>query len=238
LSVHPLQPNTIIACDLRHEPVDWTDASPEEIRRRVFTRQVELGDEPRIPLIEIHLNRSPAIAPVGTIDDERAAALGIDISACSERAKVLRNAPGIIQKIRSVYADPPRRSYEDPELQIYSGDFFPDEDRDEFEFIRTSGPDELKSYQPRLYDARGPELLWRYIARNFPETLSEDEKQRWKSFCATRILTPEPENKIDFGRFQREVKNRFSRVDTPAKDKRVLKSLIDYADYIERTVLT
>jgi exodeoxyribonuclease-1 len=36
-------------------------------------------------------------------------------------------------------------------------------------------------------DERLPELLFRYRARNFPETLSDEENARWTLFCQQRL---------------------------------------------------
>jgi exodeoxyribonuclease-1 len=238
VSAHPRKTNVVIAYDLRRDPSDWLDLPVEEIRRRVFTSSAALAEGERIPFKGVHLNRSPAVAPLTTLSRERAHALKIDIDACLSNAERIRSRPEVLQRIRSVYDTPPPSRYEDPELQIYSGDFFPDEDREVFEYIRTASAQELKRNPPELYDTRGPELLRRYIARNFPESLSEAEQKRWKSFCAGRLLTPEPEGAIDFGSFRREVSNRLARVDTPAAHKRILKQLSVYADYLERTVLT
>jgi exodeoxyribonuclease-1 len=228
----------IITYDLRRDPTDWLDAPAEEIRRRVFTRSEELGAEERIPLKGVHINRVPAVAPRGTLTPERAAALEIDVDRCLANAALIRSRPEVLQKVYTAFEPAPQIRYSDPELQIYSGDFFPDEDREEFEVIRNATPQALKENPPPLYDPRGPELLRRYIARNFPESLSEQEYLRWKSFCAARLLTPEPEGAIDFGTFRRLVQNRLSRVDTPASHKPVLKALAEYADELERTVLS
>lgn len=238
VSAHPRQNNVVITYDLRRNPSDWLEEPVEEIRRRVFTRSEELADGERIPLKGVHINRSPAVAPLNTLSAERAAALNIDVERCSEHARRIRAKPEVLQKIYSVYDTSPPARYTDPELQIYSGDFFPDADREEFEVIRTASPETLRENPPTLYDPRGPELLRRYIARNFPESLSEPEYARWKSFCAGRLLTPEPDGAVDFGSFRRDVQNRLSRVDTPAAHKRILKELSEYADYLERTVLS
>ncbi len=237
LSVHPHRGNVVIAYDLRRDPSDWLDAEVTEIRRRVFSRKEDLENDERIPLKGIHLNRSPAVAPLKTLTAERAAALGIDVEHCLANAQRIASRADIVQKARAVFQEPPRRHYHDPELQIYSGDFFPDEDRSVFERIRTSSPEDLKNDPPELFDPRGPELLRRYLARNFPASLSPEEADRWKSFCAARILTPEPEGVIDFETFRRDVANRLSRVDTPAADKRILAQLWDHAEHLERTVL-
>jgi exodeoxyribonuclease-1 len=237
LSVSPANPNEIITYDLRVDPSDWLDADAETIRRRVFTRASELGAEGRIALKGIHLNRSPAVAPINTVDDTRLQALEIDLDACMRHAEMIKARPDLIQRIRTVYERRPGRSYRDPDLQIYSGDFFPDEDREEFEEIRTAHPEALKEDPPSLHDPRAPEMLWRYLARNHPEVLGEDESRKWKSFCASRILTPEPEGAIDIGTFLRDVENRLSRVDTPARDKVILKALLDYGRSLEREIL-
>jgi exodeoxyribonuclease-1 len=126
---------------------------------------------------------------------------------------------------------------QDVDLKIYSGDFFPDEDREEFEVLRTADAQELLSHPPRFYDSRGQEMLWRYIARNFPEALPETEKQKWRSFCASRLLTPEPQKALDIGTFMRDVRNRLGRMDTPAEDKVILKRLLEYGEELERVVL-
>ncbi len=238
LSVGPENPNEIICYDLRRDPSDWLDADVESIRRRVFTRSAELGPDERIPLKGIHINRSPAIAPLSTADQRRLEALEIDRDLCMKHAEMIRAKSGLIQRIRAVYANRPARSYRDPDLQIYSGDFFPDEDREEFEEIRTAHPEALKTDPPKLYDQRAPEMLWRYIARNFPETLTDEEQQKWRSFCASRILTPEPEAAIDIGTYLRDVDNRLARVDTPAADKVILKSLLEYGRELEKSVLS
>jgi exodeoxyribonuclease-1 len=40
-------------------------------------------------------------------------------------------------------------------------------------------------------DPRLPELLFRYRARNFPETLTGEERQRWYGFCQQRLSEPQ-----------------------------------------------
>ncbi|MDR1625292.1 MAG: exodeoxyribonuclease I [Spirochaetia bacterium] len=238
LSVDPHHSNRVIACDLREDPSDWVDLPAEEIRRRVFTSKEELGSEPRIPLKGVHLNRSPAIAPLATLEADRAKALHIDVEACLRHAEILRSRGGLIQKIRAVYAQPSQKTPLDVDLKIYSGDFFPDEDRLEFETLRKAPPEALLSSPPRFYDSRGPEMLWRYLARNFPDSLPEADRRKWRSFCASRLLTPEPPGSLDIGNYMREVRNRLGRVDTPAPHKVILKKLLEYGEYLEKTVLS
>ena len=80
-------------------------------------------------------------------------------------------------------------------------------------------------------------MVWRYLCRNYPETLPESEARKWRSFCATRLLTPEPDAAMDIGTYMRNVRTRLETIDTPAEDKRLLKNLLDYGTHLERTVL-
>ncbi|MNG30480.1 exonuclease I [compost metagenome] len=40
-------------------------------------------------------------------------------------------------------------------------------------------------------DERLPELLFRYRARNFPDTLNSEEQERWRIFCQKRLSDPQ-----------------------------------------------
>ena len=66
-----------------------------------------------------------------------------------------------------------------------------DRDRRLCEQVRTVEPAQLARQQWPFDDHRLPELLFRYRARNFPDTLSGEEQQRWKLFCQQRLSDPE-----------------------------------------------
>ncbi len=53
--------------------------------------------------------------------------------------------------------------------------------------IRITSPEQLAKSKFSFSDPRLPEMLFRYKARNYPETLSADEQFRWKEFCKNRL---------------------------------------------------
>jgi exodeoxyribonuclease-1 len=57
--------------------------------------------------------------------------------------------------------------------------------------LRQLKAQELTSARPAFDDARLPELLWRYRARNFPQTLSADERARWEAHRSARLFDGE-----------------------------------------------
>ncbi|HUX12176.1 MAG TPA: exodeoxyribonuclease I [Spirochaetia bacterium] len=239
LSVHPSRSNVIIVYDLRFDPSDWIDLEVAEIARRTFTKSSMLGAIERVHFKGIHLNRSPAIAPIKTLTAERAGRLGIDLEECLAHAKLLANRDGLVQKVRQVYSTTiePSAVPRDPELQLYTGGFFGDEDRETFEQIHHLEPMELIASAPRFLDSRGSELFRRYLARNFLDLLQAGEQSRWMSHCASRLLAPELDGVLDYGRFRRKVENLLARTDTQAHDKPILRDLLDYAVEIDRDVL-
>ena len=48
-------------------------------------------------------------------------------------------------------------------------------------------PVQLGGLADQFQDPRLPELLFRYRARNFPDTLNAEEQQRWTRFCQQRL---------------------------------------------------
>lgn len=237
LSVHPGRENVVITYDLRRDPDDWLKCDIEEIRRRVFTKADELDEGERIPFKSIHLNRCPAIAPLSTLSDERAGVLAIDLSRCLRNAEKLKTQKQILQKIREVYSLPTFIEFRDVDLQLYSGGFFIDADRLNFEHVRSQPPSSLIDSPPGFHDRRGSQLVWRYICRNFPDSLSAVNRERWRSHCATRLLTPEPPDVIGFGAYMERVKIMIAAIDTPAADKLLLKQLLDYGLSLEKSIL-
>jgi exodeoxyribonuclease-1 len=238
LSVHPEKSNEIIVFDLRHDPAPLWELSLEELYHRTFTRQSDLGDIPRIPLTGIQLNRVPNIAPLETLTPEAAARLNLDRTSALARAKELVQHPELATRIRQLYQRQDQwRQYSDPDLGIYSGGFFGDPDKFVFTTIHTSSPEELIHSPPSFVDPRGPEMLRRYVGRNFPQALRGEAAQQWRRFCARRLLAPEYDGARTFNDFRRRIAVLQSRPERTPQDIQVLKDLLDYAQWLEKHIM-
>jgi exodeoxyribonuclease I len=93
-------------------------------------------------------------------------------------------------------------------------------------------PQKLAAAQPAFQDGRLDDLLFRYRARNFPETLSADESQRWEEHRAARLF--------DGAGGARTIEQLFAEIDTLSEsvDERgeeILGELYDYAESIAPT---
>ncbi|WP_020614099.1 exodeoxyribonuclease I [Sediminispirochaeta bajacaliforniensis] len=236
---HPANQNAILCFDLRQDPEPLIERSVDELRRLIFAPSEELSlEESRIRLIPIHINRSPVLAPLSTLDPDTAKRLGLDVTLCGKRAAKLAEASLLTQKIMEVFRRDEAEIRRDPELEIYSGGFFSDADRQRMERFRELSPEAMLKRRGDFHDRRLPELAWRFVCRNHSEILDENERKKWKSFCAGRLLFP-PERLInDFAFFKRKVKELSGDTNLPAGDKKIIKKLAEWATIIEVDVLS
>ena len=127
-------------------------------------------------------------------------------------------------------ADFPKRS--DPDVMLYSGGFFGSSDKSTMAQVRNSSVEELRDQRFHFEDKRLDEMLFRYRARNFPETLSEEEVLLWQEFCYQRITDPEMEASITLEAYLERI-HELMEDESLADDKRkILESLLEYSDML------
>ena len=188
LAKHPQNPNGVIVYDLSCDPEPLLSLDEEEIHRRLFTATADLPEGvERIPLKTVHLNKAPVLVPMNTLTPEAIARWQLDMVAIESHRQQLTEAAGLGQKIASVHQRATFEPITDPDRMLYSGGFFSDEDRRRMESIRQQPPAALADWPLNFDDNRLPEMLFRYRARNWPETLSSDERERWDEYRHARL---------------------------------------------------
>ncbi|MBK5356278.1 exodeoxyribonuclease I [Pseudomonas sp. TH41] len=188
LAWHPRNRNALIVCDLHLDPQNLLDLDAEALRQRLYTRRDELveGELP-VPLKLIHINKCPVVAPLSVLRPVDQQRLELDMALYQARALRLSDAQKVWHdKVLAIYASEDFSSSQDPEQQLYDG-FIGDRDRRLCEQVRTADPVQLAQQQWPFDDERLPELLFRYRARNFPDTLNFEEQERWRIFCQQRL---------------------------------------------------
>ncbi|MCP1441275.1 exodeoxyribonuclease-1 [Pseudomonas sp. GGS8] len=192
LAWHPRNRNALIVCDLHLDPQGLLELDTETLRQRLYTRRDDLAEgELPVPLKLIHINKCPVVAPLSVLRPEDQQRLGLDMALYQERALRLSAAQQLWQdKVSGIYAREDFAASQDPEQQLYDS-FIGDRDRRLCEQVRAADPAQLAQEQWPFDDERLPELLFRYRARNFPDTLSLEEQERWRIFCQQRLSVPE-----------------------------------------------
>ncbi len=189
LAWHPVNRNAVIVYDLSADPEPLLSLDAEAIRERVFTAADALPEGiERIPLKLVHVNKASVVVPYPTLRAEDAERLGIDRARCEAHRRALEQGPPLSAKLQAVFEAPEWEPHHDPDLMIYSGGFFSDADRARMERLRALTPTQLALSPAAFDDARLPEMLFRYRARNYPETLNEPDQARWQQWRRTRLL--------------------------------------------------
>ncbi|WP_144732390.1 exodeoxyribonuclease I [Extensimonas perlucida] len=229
LASHPVNKNELIAWDLAHDPRELADLNAEAIRTRLFTRADALPEGvARLPIKTVHLNKSPmVVGKLKTLRPELAERWGIDLTQALAHAQHARALPDMSAIWPEVFARPAEPA-PDVEQDLYGG-FVGTADRRRLEQLRHLNGAQLAAAHPRFDDPRLPELVWRYRARNFPETLTPAEVQRWDAHRAARLLHG--------AGGARTVEQFFSAIDTlsetaDARGEEILGALYDWAEQI------
>lgn len=195
LALDPRNKNGVICYDLNFAPDDLLHLSAEDIAARLYTPQDELADgQQRIHLKTIHINKIPFVAPINILKNTNTERLGLDEAQCQRhlhqiKAYAAEHQQALIKKIQMVFNQPFDSKTDDVDCLIYDG-FFSYDERAVFNQIRAMKARDIPwedQDMAELKDDRGPELVRRYRARNFPESLSKKQQQQWHEHCRNRL---------------------------------------------------
>ncbi len=232
---HPINKNSVVVFDLRFDPTPLIELDVDEIYERLYTRSEDLpaGVE-RIPLKEIHINKAPVIAPLNVLNDEAAGRLAIDPQQCERHRQQLINAIDLIRtKLTRLYQKKPDwEPLIDPDHRLYDG-FLKAADKKESIRVRQSSAKELAEQSGYFEDERLTELLFRYRARNWPESLSANEHERWDEYRRERLIESKDERSITFTDYFEAIAQLRN---DPANDRAVLDALERYGQELQATL--
>ena len=194
---HPTNNNGVIVYDLSVDPEPMFSLSVEEIQKRIFTATADLPEsETRIPLKTVHINKCPVLAPLSVIRDEDKLRLSLNVDMCITNSQRIKSAVGLGEKLAAVFSgknyteqdgNDGERDQLDPDLRIYSGGFFSENDKKQMNKIRQMSSEQLAKTVFSFTDQRLPEMLFRYRSRNYPQTLTSVELQKWNTFCDDKL---------------------------------------------------
>jgi exodeoxyribonuclease-1 len=189
IAEHPDRAGTFIVADLAVDPRGWMQLEADDLAERLFTRRTDLPEDmERPPLKEVHSNKSPFLAPLSVLQGTNTARVALDPDACLRNLGLLRDCDGLRDRVQRAFASAARRwpEREDPECGLYAG--FPSAaDKHRGEAVRATPPAQLGSTPFNFDDPRYAELLFRYRARNWPDTLAHAERERWRAFVRSKL---------------------------------------------------
>ena len=189
LAPHPTNKNEIVVWDLREDPAELLTLNVTDLRTRMFSKADELPEGvTRLPIKTIHINKSPVvIANLKTLSADAAAKWGIDVEQCLRHGETAAQiAPKLAGMWPAVFERPAREGPTDVDEDLYGG-FLGNDDRRTLQRLSRMSAPQLAAARPAFTDARLDELLFRYRARNFPESLDDAQRAQWLAHCAHRL---------------------------------------------------
>ena len=189
LAGHPLNKNEVIVYDLRNDPEPFLALDVDALSERLFTRQDALLEGvTRLPVKTIHINKAPIVVPTNTLTRDAAERWQIDPAVCERHRQLINAHPDFVRNLIGVYSQRNFEAEPDPDFKLYDGGFFSNGDKQLMAKVRRCAAAELADEHIPFSDKRLPEMLFRFRARNYPDTLTDAEKQRWREFRRARLL--------------------------------------------------
>lgn len=229
LATHPTNKNELLAWDLSQDPSELPLLDVPTLRQRLFSKSADLPDGvQRLPIKSVHLNKSPMVVrKLATLTPGMAAKWGVNIDAALVNAEKAAGLPDMSAIWPEVFRRP-KEATPDVDEDLYGG-FIGNADRRRLNQLRALSPAELAHSRTGFDDDRLAELLFRYRARNFPETLSPEDAERWEAHRIAILLEGEGG--------ARNVDALFARIDVLSEtaDERgeeILGALYEYAEFI------
>ena len=187
LAWHPINSNAVICVNLAQDLTPLLTLEVEQLHQQLYASREERAGAPPLPLKLIHINKCPSIAKAGALTERRADALNIDRAQCRKSLDLIRHHPELSEKLVALYQiESNFAPSSDVDGALYQG-FFSDADKAAMAIVRSSEPEALADMPLEFSDARLPELLFRYRARNYPHTLTEAEWSRWRQHCQDKL---------------------------------------------------
>jgi len=190
LGNHPVIASQQLVWNLNVDPTPFLELNAEELADRYWTPASDLPEGvERVPVKLVRKNRCPMLAPMNVLESRRAEALGIQLQSLQSRARILRDHPDLAERLAALFAGRNEQSAAaDPELDLYGG-FPPRSDRPVIQRVHRLGGEELARLGAPFRDERLNDILLRYRARLWPETLTPEQNEEWERYRRRRLIS-------------------------------------------------
>ena len=194
LAYHPTYNDRAIVFNLDQDPSILLELTIDELKALMFTKQSELPEDvERLQIKDLIFNKSPMFVPnVRKIDPKIAEQLQIDVGTCLQHLNFINNNKIAIEKVvQDLYRnDQDFAGNDDVDQSLYGG-FTDNADKRLGEQLQTLDVDTLKDFHPKFKDEKLTTLLMHFKARNYPESLTDDEAEDWFETIQGRVQAGE-----------------------------------------------
>ncbi len=194
---HP-QKDSALVYDLRHDPTPFLQMSPAELADAWRYKKDRTAEDVSLPVKVIKFNRCPTVAPLGVLKgaEER---LQLSVAQIEQNLKLLKAGQAalttnILKAIEILDAER-GAAPQDVDQQLYDG-FLSDTDKLASRAVRAAEAKDLPQFTDKLHDQRLQKLLPRYQARNYPASLSGEQREVWENHIKETLLGGGPNSRL------------------------------------------
>ncbi len=130
----------------------------------------------------------------------------IDMESCLKNLQYIQNNIREIEaKVHSIYkSDSEKQPSNDVDQSLYDG-FLSNKDKVVCDQIQSLSKDEIRKFKPNFEDRKLLKLFINFKARNYPETLTEDEQEDWFEIVQSRVQSGD-NGYLSFEHFEKSLK--------------------------------
>lgn len=219
--------NSLIVYDLRQDPHDYQNLSIEDMLAMIDTKSPT--SDQILPINRLSVNQCPPVAPLNTLDQDAQKRIGLNMSTIQKHYHALIEAKDFrVKAVEAVNLSQKPFKRKNPEGRLYERIPFTS---DIIRAQQVSGAENcmLELEDPEFYDARMKKLYLFYLARNFPQKLSNDQKLAWQKHLNARHRYS-IDGSLSFSKFISIVDNRLQNPSIGMHEQSLLIDLREYAD--------
>lgn len=192
LAEHPKRQGVLVY-DLRHDPTPFLKMEPKKLAE-AWKWQPD-PEVLRLPIKTLQFNRCPAVAPLSVLQgSDSVQRLSIDLKAITTNRKKIQNKAfigNILKALDILDMQQQTKLLEDErsvDSRLYDG-FFGGPDRQMMRAVRAADPVELSDFSAKLKDERLKALIPLYQARNYPDSLDQEQRAWWENYREQRLTS-------------------------------------------------
>lgn len=183
----------VIVYDLRQDPAMYASLTVEQLAASRFPSREDRAqpDFKPFPAKELSPGNCPAVSPLAALDAASQERIHLDKATIARHLAALE-AGDLIDRLKQVMRQEPSfPPLTDVDGRLYEG-FLGNADKAEQTKIRTASPAALAALTPRFTDPRLPGLFSRYKARNFPDIMTDADREDWEAYRFERLQNDWP----------------------------------------------
>ncbi len=192
------------------------------ICKKIYFDDIFIKNLFNLGIVFLYLNRCPILAPIKTMRKEDYNRLNINTSFFYKNIDLIKKNDFFIKNVQIIFSKEKvfKKTF-NVDLEIYSS-FFDNHDKSIIKIIRNTEPAFLKNTNFDFHDYRLKNVFFRYRARNFFNTLDNNEKKIWLKHCMNFF------NSASLDEYQKKIQYLLKKHSNNLEKVVLLKKLLDY----------